>query len=134
MGNWKKKQSKGLFFIVCVCRQEPIRSHHDIEREKSSTRFMKKATRRYEALAGRAAASGHAVDIFSCALDQTGLLEMKSLPNTTGGHLVMADSFCSTLFKQVPPLAMEFCANNRIPSSCFWLRTMCILDMRFRLG
>ena len=54
----------------------------------------------YEALATQACNNGHAVDIYSCALDQTGLLEMKSCPNMTGGHLVMADSFCSSLFKQ----------------------------------
>lgn len=38
----------------------------------------------YEALAHRAAGNGHIVDIYSCALDQTGLHEMKFLPNFTG--------------------------------------------------
>ena len=61
---------------------------------------MKKATKHYEALAGRACNNGHAIDIYACALDQTGLLEMKACPNTTGGHLVMGDSFASSLFKQ----------------------------------
>ncbi len=51
-------------------------------------------------LAKRAADNGHAVDLYSCALDQTGLLEMKSCCNNTGGHMVMGDSFNSTLFKQ----------------------------------
>jgi protein transport protein SEC23 len=45
---------------------------------------MKKGIKHYEALAERAAASGHAIDIYSCALDQTGLLEMKYCPNNTG--------------------------------------------------
>ena len=38
----------------------------------------------YEALAGRAANNGHVVDIYNCALDQTGLHEMKFLPSSTG--------------------------------------------------
>uniref|UniRef100_A0A4Q8KD90 Protein transport protein SEC23 n=1 Tax=Deinopis subrufa TaxID=1905329 RepID=A0A4Q8KD90_DEISU len=39
-------------------------------------------------------------DIYSCALDQTGLHEMKYCPNFTGGFIVMGDSFNSSLFKQ----------------------------------
>lgn len=38
----------------------------------------------YEALANRAAVNGHSIDIYACALDQTGLLEMKCLSNLTG--------------------------------------------------
>jgi protein transport protein SEC23 len=51
-------------------------------------------------LAKRAAANGHVIDIFSGALDQVGLLEMRSLPNTTGGYLVLSDSFTTSIFKQ----------------------------------
>ena len=40
------------------------------------------------------------LDLYSCALDQTGLLEMRSCCNLTGGHMVMGDSFNSALFKQ----------------------------------
>lgn len=78
--------------------KHPIRSHHDIE--KDSAKFMRKAIKHYDALAQRAATNGHCVDIYSCALDQTGLLEMKNLPNSTGGHMVMADSFKTSLFQQ----------------------------------
>lgn len=38
----------------------------------------------YEMLANRTAANGHCIDIYACALDQTGLLEMKCCPNLTG--------------------------------------------------
>ena len=48
----------------------------------------------------RAAVNGHAIDLYSCALDQTGLMEAKSVCNLTGGHMVMGDSFNSSLFKQ----------------------------------
>jgi len=59
-----------------------IRSHHDIETD--NTPHMKKATRHYEGLATRAANNGHAVDIFACALDQSGMKEMRSCVNNTG--------------------------------------------------
>ncbi|XP_066464723.1 protein transport protein Sec23A isoform X2 [Eleutherodactylus coqui] len=76
----------------------PIRSWHDIE--KDNAKYTKKATKHFEALANQAASSGHVIDIYACALDQTGLLEMKCCPNYTGGHMVMGDSFNTSLFKQ----------------------------------
>lgn len=35
-------------------------------------------------MANRSAQNGHSIDIYACALDQTGLLEMKCLSNLTG--------------------------------------------------
>ncbi|GIY89428.1 protein transport protein Sec23A [Caerostris extrusa] len=98
-----------MLFVGGPCTQGPgavvgdelkstIRSHHDIE--KDNAKHMKKAVKMYEGLAARAAANGHIIDIYSCALDQTGLHEMKYCPNFTGGHIVMGDSFNSSLFKQ----------------------------------
>lgn len=78
--------------------KHPIRSHHDIH--KDNAKYMKKAIKHYEALALRVATNGHSVDIYSCALDQTGLMEMKQCANSSGGHIVMGDSFNSSLFKQ----------------------------------
>uniref|UniRef100_A0A7M4E743 Protein transport protein SEC23 n=1 Tax=Crocodylus porosus TaxID=8502 RepID=A0A7M4E743_CROPO len=76
----------------------PIRSWHDIE--KDNAKYVKKGTKHFESLANRAATNGHVVDIYACALDQTGLLEMKCCPNYTGGYMVMGDSFNTSLFKQ----------------------------------
>lgn len=90
--------TQGPGMVVGDELKHPIRSHHDIE--KDNAKFMKKALKHYEALAERVAANGHVVDIFSCALDQTGLHEMKSVVNLTGGLVVMGDSFNSSLFKQ----------------------------------
>jgi len=76
----------------------PIRSHHVIE--KDAAKYMKKALKHYDGLAARTSNNGHTIDIYSCALDQTGLMEMRSCCNYTGGHMVMGDSFNSSLFKQ----------------------------------
>ncbi|KAF5305729.1 hypothetical protein FQR65_LT07625 [Abscondita terminalis] len=90
--------SQGPGQVVNDDLKQPIRSHHDIQ--KDNAKYMKKAIKHYEALAMRSATNGHAIDIYSCALDQTGLMEMKQCCNSTGGHMVMGDSFNSSLFKQ----------------------------------
>nr|CAD7265552.1 unnamed protein product [Timema shepardi] len=90
--------SQGPGQVVNDDLRQPIRSHHDIH--KDNAKYMKKAIKHYEGLAFRAATNGHAIDIYSCALDQTGLMEMKQCCNSTGGHMVMGDSFNSSLFKQ----------------------------------
>lgn len=74
--------SQGPGQVVNDELKQPIRSHHDIH--KDNAKFMKKAIKHYEALALRSSANGHAIDIYSCALDQTGLLEMKQCCNSTG--------------------------------------------------
>ncbi|KAL9098728.1 MAG: hypothetical protein Q9163_005663 [Psora crenata] len=78
--------------------REPIRSHHDIDRD--NIKYYKKALRFYDNIAKRTAHNGHIVDIFAGCLDQVGLLEMKGLPNSTGGHMILTDSFTSSQFKQ----------------------------------
>lgn len=100
----------GPGLVVGEEKKNPIRSWHDIKEDNAP--FMRKvaptpsllnhfqASKFYDSLAARAVKNGHAIDLFSCALDQTGLSEMKNLYNTTNGFVIMADSFNSTLFKQ----------------------------------
>uniref|UniRef100_A0A8D3CB96 Protein transport protein SEC23 n=1 Tax=Scophthalmus maximus TaxID=52904 RepID=A0A8D3CB96_SCOMX len=90
--------TQGPGMVVGDELKTPIRSWHDIE--KDNAKFMKKATKHYESLANRASTNGHMIDMYACALDQTGLLEMKCCANYTGGYMVMADSFNTSLFKQ----------------------------------
>ncbi|WWD10484.1 protein transporter SEC23 [Kwoniella europaea PYCC6329] len=78
--------------------REPIRSHHDIDRD--SVKHFKRATKYYEGLSKRASANGHAIDIYAGCLDQVGLLEMKSLTNATNGFMIISDSFMTAIFKQ----------------------------------
>lgn len=84
--------------VVSSELREPIRSHHDIDRD--NVKHYKKACKFYEALAKRAAENGHVFDIFAGCLDQIGMLEMKSLANNTGGHIILSDAFTTSIFKQ----------------------------------
>ncbi|OMJ09422.1 Protein transport protein SEC23 [Smittium culicis] len=90
--------TQGPGMIVGPELKEPIRSHHDIEKE--ADRHYRKASKFYEALAKRAALCGHGIDIFAGCLDQVGLGEMKKMANNTGGVIVLADSFNTAIFKQ----------------------------------
>lgn len=102
----------GPGMVVGEEKKNPIRTWHDIKEDNAQ--FMRKATKFYDGLAARAVKNGHAVDIFSCALDQTGLAEMKNMYNTTNGFIIMADSFNSTLFKQSFQKVFEKDANGHL--------------------
>lgn len=78
--------------------KETIRSHIDLV--KKAAPWYEKAAEFYLGVANRASAAGHAIDIFTCSLDQVGLLEMKSCILRTGGHCVLADSFGQSVFKE----------------------------------
>ncbi|KAG2355310.1 hypothetical protein BDR07DRAFT_1453816 [Suillus spraguei] len=90
--------TEGPGMVVSSELKEPIRSHHDIERD--SVKHYKCALKFYEGPAKRASNNGHAVDLFAGCLDQVGLLEMKSLPNSTNGVIVLFDSFATSIFTQ----------------------------------
>ncbi|QIW98260.1 hypothetical protein AMS68_003778 [Peltaster fructicola] len=90
--------TEGPGMVVSAELKEKIRSHHDIDRD--NIKYYKKALKFYDTLAKRAAHNGHAIDIFAGCLDQVGLLEMKALPNTTGGHMILTDSFTASMYRQ----------------------------------
>ncbi|MCJ1338745.1 GTPase-activating protein S23 [Bachmanniomyces sp. S44760] len=90
--------TEGPGLVVGPELREPIRSHHDIDRD--NIKHYKRALKFYENLAKRTAHNGHIIDIFAGCLDQVGLLEMKGLSNSTGGHMILTDSFTSSQFKQ----------------------------------
>ncbi|CAI4212152.1 unnamed protein product [Parascedosporium putredinis] len=90
--------TEGPGMVVGPELREPIRSHHDIDRD--NIKYYKKALKFYDNLAKRTAHNGHIIDIFAGCLDQVGLLEMKGLCNSTGGHMILTDSFTSSMFRQ----------------------------------
>lgn len=100
--------------------KDTIRTHHDIDKGTSNAqyaapfqlpsrldltsgalwrRYTKRARKFFDKMAERAAQNGHAVDVLACHFEQTGLSEMQSLVNYTGGHMVLGDSFNTSLFK-----------------------------------
>jgi protein transport protein SEC23 len=78
--------------------KDPIRSHHDIEKDNS--KYHRRAFKFYEGLAQRASHNSHAVDMFAGCYDQVGLHEMRHLSGMTSGVIVLADSFNTHIFKQ----------------------------------
>lgn len=90
--------TEGPGMVVGQELREPIRSHHDIDRD--TAKHYKKAVKFYEALAKRASTNSHAVDIFAGCYDQIGMQEMKSLSNSTGGVMILSDAFTTSIFKQ----------------------------------
>jgi len=79
--------SQGPGHVVNEKLSDTIRSHDQIMKDNAP--YMKKATKHYDTLAVRAATNGHTIDIYACALDQTGLMEMKQCCNTTGFVIIM---------------------------------------------
>ena len=75
-----------------------MRSHHDITKDNAA--FLTSGTAYNDALACRAAQAGHVVDIFTCCLDQTGLLEQIGFLRRGGGVSVLEDSFCGKEFQE----------------------------------
>lgn len=102
----------GPGLIVGTEKKEPIRSHSDIE--KGTAKHYKKSLSFYKKLAQKAtgvkkdakdktldqaSSATFSVDIFAGCYDQTGVYEMRSLANQTGGVLVVTDSFQTSIFK-----------------------------------
>jgi len=88
----------GPGMIVGSGLRESIRSHHEIDADNA--KYFRKASSYYDTLAKRAAGNGHIVDLLVGCLDQVGLAEMKSLANSSGGNIVMSESFATNMFKQ----------------------------------
>ena len=74
-----------------------IRSHKDLE--KDSCEFWRPAVTFYEGIATTLIAHGHTLDVFACALEQSGLAEMKPAIQGTGGLVVQTDTFKNPMFK-----------------------------------
>jgi protein transport protein SEC23 len=85
--------------VVDILLKEPLRSHHDIERDQA--RHYKKARAFYSSLKERLTAGSHSwgVDVFAASYDQVGLFEMNDMIHMSGGVMVLSDAYQSTLFQ-----------------------------------
>jgi protein transport protein SEC23 len=90
----------GLGKVVGNKLTETIRNFVDFSKNNPNTVHFKPAIEYYEGLAQRVSKSGHSIDVFSCCLNQTGLLEMKCLVEKTGGYMILTDSFSTLVFKE----------------------------------
>ncbi|KAJ5077891.1 protein transport protein sec23 [Anaeramoeba ignava] len=91
--------TNGPGMVVGLEKKEPIRSHHDIQKETEVARNTQKSTEYFDSLADKAITNNITVDVFSCSLDQTGVYEMRNLIKKTGGLLLIADKFDSDVFR-----------------------------------
>ena len=100
--------------IVNVPLKEPLRSHHDIEKAvhatlpnapnillttKADTNIYKDAKKFYSKIAKLVSGMGLTCNFFIGSYDQVGLFEMDEVCYHTGGTVVMADSFSTSIFK-----------------------------------
>ena len=67
---------------------------------KERAPLMAGAQKHYDGLAERLVRSGHALDMFIAALDQTGVLEMQACVMRTGGTFVNCEIFDCDQFRQ----------------------------------
>lgn len=91
--------------IVSRLKTDDIRSHADLARNaeplhkpacefysslagRHGSKDPKAHKKKWEQTPGNDARSMHVVDVFACALDQVGMLEMGELVEKTGGHMV----------------------------------------------
>lgn len=91
--------------IVGRAKTENIRSHTDLQ--KNLVPLHKPAVDYYTGLSTRAIGHSIVVDMFACHLDQVGVLEAKPLVSRTGGHIVLADSFGQSVFRESLRRAFE---------------------------
>eukprot|EP01012_Entosiphon_sulcatum_P004293 TRINITY_DN11632_c0_g1_i2.p1 TRINITY_DN11632_c0_g1~~TRINITY_DN11632_c0_g1_i2.p1 ORF type:complete len:713 (-),score=115.79 TRINITY_DN11632_c0_g1_i2:3043-5181(-) len=98
-----------MLFLSGPCTQGPgqtvsddlseyVRMHNDLKAETAP--FWNKSKKFFDSMLPRCVQNGHAIDVFVGALDQTGVAEMKSLIEGTGGTLLLSDSFANSTFKQ----------------------------------
>ncbi|KAL5220340.1 hypothetical protein ABZP36_025053 [Zizania latifolia] len=90
--------TEGPDSIVAKSLSEPIRSHKDLD--KGSTPLYNKAVKFCEEISKQLVHQGHVLDLFACALDQVGVVEMKVAVERTGGIVVLAESFGHSVFKE----------------------------------
>eukprot|EP01126_Amoeba_proteus_P018429 TRINITY_DN1939_c0_g1_i4.p1 TRINITY_DN1939_c0_g1~~TRINITY_DN1939_c0_g1_i4.p1 ORF type:complete len:774 (+),score=131.21 TRINITY_DN1939_c0_g1_i4:74-2323(+) len=88
----------GPGMLVGTTTKEQMRSWSEINKETAP--YIHKAVRYYGQLSEQAVKNGHAIDVFSCSLNQVGLLEMQDLFNFTGGCVFTSESFSHPMFTE----------------------------------
>ncbi|XP_021759982.1 protein transport protein SEC23-like isoform X1 [Chenopodium quinoa] len=122
--------TEGPGAIVSKNLSEPIRSHKDLD--KDSAPYYHKAVKFYEGLSKQLVHQGHIVDLFACALDQVGLAEMKVAVESTGGLVVLAESFGHSVFKDSLKRVFQAGEHDLGPASNGIFEVSCSKDMKIQ--
>ena len=84
--------------IASLLLSETLRAFSDIKQSRNIA-FLAPAKAFYSSLSQKAIASNVCVDIISGSIDQCGLFEMECLTQTTGGYLLLYDSYSNDTFR-----------------------------------
>ena len=88
----------GPGIVVETDLSKAIRSHRDLINSQAPLYYKARAF--YEKIADRLSNASIILDLFACSLDQVGAAELRAPVETSGGFMVLADSFNSEQFKQ----------------------------------
>ncbi|KAL0798723.1 hypothetical protein Bca101_053898 [Brassica carinata] len=115
--------TEGPGTIISKDLSEPVRSHKDLD--KDAAPYYKKAVKFYDGIAKQLVAQGHVLDLFASALDQVGVAEMKVAVESTGGLVVLSESFGHSVFKdsfkrvfEDGELSLGLCFNGSLEINC----------------
>ena len=99
--------------MVAKEKSKEIRSHKDLAADNAP--LWKPSLRFFSELSSQLIRAHLALDVFACALEQSGLAEMKPAIQATGGLVVQTDTFWNPVFKD--SLSREF-AKQGDPGFC----------------
>ncbi|XP_024538539.1 protein transport protein Sec23A [Selaginella moellendorffii] len=88
----------GPGIVVETDRSKSIRTHQDLVNDNAV--HYKKSCKFYNQIGQALVENSHVLDIFACSLDQVGCAEAKSAVQSTGGLMVLAETFDSEQFKK----------------------------------
>lgn len=84
--------------VVGLALEEKMRYHHNIAAGSGLT-HLRAAKAFYDEVGKRAAANGHAIDVFIASQDQVGYYEMRNMVELTGGLVSSSTDFDSSQFR-----------------------------------
>lgn len=84
--------------VIGLNKLEQMRSHSELEKEEAQ--YVHKASKYYTFLAEVAVKNSHVIDVFSCSLHQTGVLELQETFKQTGGCVILSESFQHKCFTE----------------------------------
>ncbi|BFU23763.1 Sec23 protein, putative [Entamoeba histolytica HM-1:IMSS-B] len=119
----------GPGMIVSDDLKEQMRTHADISQER--VKYLVSAETYYKEIASRLNEKSISCNIFSCSMDQIGILEMSSLCQMTNGYITMYESYMhETLSETLQRMLQgEDTLNNKY---CYSIEVYCSKEIKPR--